>query len=427
MPAFSNFLYVATALVAVGNGGFTGVAAAQSSPGSHQGMTHDSSAVNPAAEAGSRFVAGARAIGIATLATPAFNGTSAREGYLTQPMVMGSLTAFGNRVLLDGMLNFEGLTIDRGELNAGIYGEGYVDRRHPHTYLHELALTALLGSGSSRFSMTAGKGFVPFGTDDPMSRPFVKYPVNHHLAQILERAVISGAARYGPLALEAARFNGDEPESPSDLPNRSRLWDSWALRASLMHAAGAEFQVSTAEVKSPEVAQGDGLDQRKYSASLRYERPGTRYALVEWARTADRDAGRTAFAFSSALAEGAMTRGAMTFALRAERTQRAEEERLENPFRSPRPHTDFNILGRTRWDIVSAGVSANLFRKSAWFVAPFVEVSRQHASIIARPTVFIPREFYGSDRMWSLSAGMRLGAGMFHARMGRYGAAAAHH
>ena len=40
---------------------------------------------------------------------------------------------------LEGVLtlDFEGLTLDRGQLTPGAYGEGYADRRHPHTYLHE--------------------------------------------------------------------------------------------------------------------------------------------------------------------------------------------------------------------------------------------------------------------------------------------------
>ena len=87
-----------------------------------------------------------------------------------------------------------------GELAPGMWGEGFVDRRHPHTYLHELVLAAddLLGAadGATRISLSAGKGFAPFGTDDPMVRPFLRYPVNHHLAQILERAVAI-AARAG--------------------------------------------------------------------------------------------------------------------------------------------------------------------------------------------------------------------------------------
>ena len=50
---------------------------------------------------------------------------------------------------------------------------------------------------ATRLSLTAGKGFAPFGTDDPMSRPVLRYPVNHHLAQILERAVAIGRSIAG--------------------------------------------------------------------------------------------------------------------------------------------------------------------------------------------------------------------------------------
>ncbi|MEO5580453.1 MAG: hypothetical protein ABIR58_07320, partial [Gemmatimonadaceae bacterium] len=398
-------------------------ALAQAGGGSHAGMDHDSSShAND-----SLYSLGARGIALATVASPALNGRSAREGYLTQPMLMGRFNPAGGRVVVEAMVNFEGLTLERGELNAGIYGEGYVDRRHPHTYLHELVATLTGEVKSSRFSITVGKGFVAFGTDDPMSRPFVKYPLNHHLAQILERAVVSGAVRYGPLSMELARFNGDEPESPGDFPNGKRLWDSWAVRGTLLPRAGWELQTSVAEVKSPEVAQGGGLDQRKLSASLRYQPASTRYGLVEWARTADRESGRTAFAFASALAEGAISRGRVTIAVRAERTERPEEERLGDLFRTPRPHSDFNILGRTRWDVLTGGISADVLRKRPWIVAPFIEVSTQHASSIARPAVFDPREFYGASRLWSFSAGVRLAAGMLHSRMGRYGAAVADH
>lgn len=397
------------------------------SPLGAQQHEHDPRAAGSQPQQATALSIGGSGIALATLASHAVNGRSAREGYLTQPMLSASLASAKRNFVVDAMVNFEGLTLQRGELNAGIYGEGYVDRRHPHTYLHLLVATTQTTAVSSKLSATAGKGFVPFGTDDPMSRPFVKYPVNHHLAQILERVIVSGAIRIGPLAFEATRFNGDEPESPSDLPNRSRLWDSWAARASLLPHSGLELQGSMAEMKSPEVAQGGGLDQRKRSVSVRYERRGARYALVEWARTSDHEGGRTAFAYSSALAEGALTRRSFTVALRAERTERPEEERLENTFRTPRPHSDFNILGRTRWSILSAGASVNLARRAAWIVAPFVEVSRQQATAMLQPTVFDPRAFYGSDRMWSLSAGARLGRGLVHARMGRYGAAAAAH
>jgi hypothetical protein len=42
-----------------------------------------------------------------------------------------------------------------------------------------------------------------------------------------------------------------------------------------------------------------------------------------------------------------------------------------------------------------------------------------------RPSFFVPRDFYGDNRMWSISAGVRLRAGALHPRMGRYGAAVA--
>src|SRR5688572_28895336 len=101
----------------------------------------------------------------------------------------------------------------RGELSTGAFGEGYVDRRHPHTYLHELIVTGSGSAGPVAFSVSGGRGFAPFGTDDPMMRPFEKYPINHHLAQILERALLMGALRLGPAMVEAATFGGDEPTS----------------------------------------------------------------------------------------------------------------------------------------------------------------------------------------------------------------------
>ncbi len=174
---------------------------------------------------------GAQAIGVVTRESPAIHGRDLTEGYLTQPVVMAQLSPWGEALSLKMTLDFEGSTIKRGELNAGIYGEGYIDRRHPHTYLHELLLTSTRRFGAnavSGISATVGKGFAPFGTDDPMSRPFEKYPINHHLSQILERAVAIGAIRTGSWIFEAGAFNGDEPTSPGDTPNRNRYWDSWS-------------------------------------------------------------------------------------------------------------------------------------------------------------------------------------------------------
>jgi hypothetical protein len=345
-------------------------------------------------------------------------------------MVMSRVSSANARFALEGMLDMEGLTLDRGELDPGIYGEGYVDRRHPHTYLHELVATAAGSVGATKASIALGKGFVPFGTDDPMVRPFEKYPVNHHIAQIVERLLAVAAVYHAPFAFEAARFNGDEPESPSDWPNRSRLWDSWAARATLYPNHSSELQSSLARVKSPELPAGGGLDQRKVSISFRYDdsempatRKFTRYGLVEWGRSSDYEASRRAFTFTSFLAESKVAMPRIAFALRYERTERPEEERLADPFRTLRPATDFSISGRTRWDIISARVNA-VSPISTWVrVAPFIEIAHARPTAVEANAVFDPHAFYGSDTIWGLSAGVSVTTGTIHRRVGRYGAA----
>jgi hypothetical protein len=372
-----------------------------------------------------RVSLGAQAVGVVTRVSPAFVGRDFTEGYLTQPIVMLHARPW-SALAVRGTLDFEGLTLRRGELDPGVYGEGYIDRRHPHTYLHEMMVELRSRRTGVAGSLSAGRGFAPFGTDDPMVRPFVKYPVNHHLAQILERAVVIGAVRAGSALLEGGLFNGDEPVTPADGPNLDRFGDSWAARLTLAPTAGVELQGSHARVASPEFAAGGGSDQRKSSVSARYSgtSPGIgRYALAEFALTDEYNAGRRSFRFTSLLGEGALHWRAMELAARAERTVRPEEERLLDPFRSPRPHTDVSILGRTRWDIATVSASIGAPRRFGVRARPFVELERLHATAVNRPTVFVPSEFYGASRMWSLSAGLRLEAGARHARMGRYGEA----
>src|SRR4051812_30981304 len=79
-----------------------------------------------------------QAIPLVTRADPTATHSALTEGYLSQPMVM----AHGAWSSLEGVgtLDFEGLTLERGELSTGGYGEGYVDRRHPHAYVHEALL-----------------------------------------------------------------------------------------------------------------------------------------------------------------------------------------------------------------------------------------------------------------------------------------------
>src|SRR5690606_8100856 len=112
----------------------------------------------------SRGSAGAMAVALVTRAQPAALGRAVTEGYLSQPMFFGSMRLAGGRLSALATLNLEGATLRRGEINPGGYGEGYIDRRHPHTYLHE-AMVGVGGTASGvRGSLFAGKGFVPFGT-----------------------------------------------------------------------------------------------------------------------------------------------------------------------------------------------------------------------------------------------------------------------
>jgi hypothetical protein len=369
----------------------------------------------------------AQAIVVATRVSPALHGRALTEGYLTQPAIMAQFAPWGEALSLKTTFNFEGATIERGELTPGIYGEGYIDRRHPHTYLHELVLTSARrfgANGVNGVSFAIGKGFAPFGTDDPMARLFEKYPMNHHLAQILERAIAVGALRAGRLIFEAGAFNGDEPTSAGDNPNRKRYWDSWSGRVSFVPWPQGELQTSYARVKSPENSTGGGADQRKQSASIRLEdAQHSGYALFEWARTADYVGSARVFTFTSFLAETWARYDRLSGGLRIERTDRPDEQRLANEFRVPVPATDLSISGRSRWTIITARLAGSILNAKSITIEPFVEVARARVSPTLKPSGFDPRQFYGSSRIWSFSAGAKLSLGMSHMRMGRYGVA----
>jgi hypothetical protein len=366
----------------------------------------------------------AQAIPVVTRADPTPLRRPLTEAYLTQPMVMAHASWSAFQAI--GTLNLEGLTLRRGELNTGGYGEGYVDRRHPHSYVHEALVGATGRAAGFTASAFAGRGFVPFGSDDPMVRPFEKYPVNHHLSQILEREVAIAAVRRGPVIGEVATFNGDEPLSPGSAPVWSRFGDSWAARLTVLPVDGLEVGGSVARVKSPEVQSGHGLDQRKSSVVARFNHETTdtwRYALVEWAQTRETDQGATITSLHSVLGEAAACRWGIIGAVRAERTDRPEEDHLLDPFRTPRPPLDLSNLGVSRWTTLSASLSAPQARVGIVTGRPFVEVERLHVEAGDPPGIFNARQRYGSNRMWMLSAGVRLRAGSMHDRMGRYGVA----
>lgn len=371
---------------------------------------------------------GAMAIGALTTASPAIANRRLTEGYLTQPNLMGAITAWRGRVgalRATGTLNFEGYTLERGELNAGMYGEGYIDRRHPHTLVHETMLTAATPSTSWwQASLSGGKGFTPYGTDDPMMRMFVKYPVNHHHAQIIERVQVLGAVRIGTtrsLVIEHGRFNGDEPLGPFTGPRWSRFGDSHTTRLTVFPANHLEVQASHAFVESPGLVQGGAFDHVQSSASLRYGGDSPHMLFLEAARTDEALEGRAVFRFNSVLAEGRTGWRGWSLAARAERTERPEGSRLLDLFRTQTGHFDVQIVGVTRWHVGTVQLAAPAFARKAARLAPFLEMGVAHAKARTNPAVFVPRDFYGAATQWSFTVGARLHAGTMRTRMGRYG------
>ena len=379
----------------------------------------------------------AHAVGLLTRADPVAYGGSLTELRVVHPTLAAIVSGPGGHLRFTGTLNLEGLTIPGGELTAGAWGEGFVDRRHPHTTVHELnaAVVDVLGTldRGGRLGLVAGKGFVPFGTDDPMMRPLIKYPVNHHLAQILERAVAIVQYDLSAITLEAAWFNGDEPEQPNQWPllrrpdGRWRFGDSRAARITLRPWRALELQGSFAEVHSPEHREGAGGAADKVSISTRWsDAPpwGERYAMVEWARTSELGG---AFVFRSALAEAMLRRGHWSMAYRFERTERPEEERLFDTFRSLRPHLENSILGVTRWTLNTVRVSRDLALPGPGLdVAPFAEATVGRVESVGRG-FFDAGAAYESNRAGTLSIGLTAGWRMRGHRMGRYGVLAPPH
>jgi len=86
---------------------------------------------------------GANGVLLYTFADPVPRGRSLGEVRLVQPAIMAHGGALSNRLRLLATVNLEGRTIPDGELTPGAWGEGFIDRRHPHTYLHELVVQGL--------------------------------------------------------------------------------------------------------------------------------------------------------------------------------------------------------------------------------------------------------------------------------------------
>lgn len=344
--------------------------------------------------------------------------------YLTQPALMLNVESPGSRVVLRTTLNLEGVTQPNGELTYGGWGEGFLDKRHPHTYLHELMLSYnLRGDENHGLSISAGKGFAPYGTDDPMMRPVLKYPTNHHLSQILERWTVNAAWASPRWSLEAGVFGGTEPTGPADLGNIESFGNSFSAR--LTHRVGAgvmgawpwEFAASFGRVVEEHDAEASATNL--YNAAVRHEHDHGdvhMYALLE-ASLSDPEADD---GYYSIVAEGSLQRGRHKPYGRIEYATRPEyaREGVAGSDAFFRYDHDDHPIGSTRWLILSAGYGYTA-TTLPWGIRPYVEAQYHRVEADRGPVV--PEQLFGRASFWSLSAGFRIFLGGDPMRMGAYG------
>ena len=151
-----------------------------------QGTTAPDSSTSSAETLPTRTQIGVMATGVVTRAAPAYNHRTFTELQLVQPVLMASYTR--RRVTLLGALNAEGYTLKRGELDAGIWGEGYVDRRHPHTLIHEAMATwqlpALFSTGGRARTSRASTSRAPTAGARASPAPRPRAPASRRPAVI---------------------------------------------------------------------------------------------------------------------------------------------------------------------------------------------------------------------------------------------------
>jgi hypothetical protein len=346
------------------------------------------------------------------------------EWYLTQPAIMANLETANQTFVLHTTLNFEGMTQDGGELTFGGWGEGFIDKRHPHTLLHELMLSVNLREvAGGDVSVSFGKGFAPYGTSDPMARPSVKYPTNHHLSQVLERWTANVAWLSGPWSVEGGVFGGQEPEGPYDFSNIESFGDSWSLRLARrwggQSGATADWEASTSFASVTEFAHTVSETTRLLNVALRRSAPlgeAQLYGLVEGSMSlldGHQD-------FFSILAEARYASGRHQPYLRLEYARRPEYDRegLAGTDDFFRYHGHDDPMGTTRW-LISTAAYAYELTEAPWSLRPFVEV--QHLQVRGDQGGVIATDLFGTTAFWSLSVGARVFLGGSPMRMGSYG------
>jgi hypothetical protein len=348
----------------------------------------------------------------------------ATEFYANQPVLMFNVESPASRVTLRTTLNFEGITLADGELTFGGWGEGFIDKRHPHTLLHEAVLSVNFpGVAGGAASLSAGKGFAPYGTDDPMSRPAVKFPTNHHLSQILERFLVSATWLRDGFSVEAGIFGGNEPTGPYDFSNISSFPNSWSGRAAYRFGGmtGQAWEASASFGHVVETHHGHDATTRLVNGAVRHEAAygiGGVYALLEASRSMPADDDDDGY--WSVLGETQLHRGRHRPYARVEVAIRPEYAREGEPGTQGfyRYDHDDHAIGATRWVISTLGYGVDATRLP-FSARPFVEV--QHNNVVQERGALLGQELFGTDNFFTLTAGFRLFLGGGPMRMGAYG------
>lgn len=351
-----------------------------------------------------------------------------RALYFTQPALMATLAAPDGNVSLRTTLNFEGWTQPDGELTYGAWGEGFLDRRHPHTLLHEAMLTVRFPEvPGGTFSLSAGKGFAPYGTEDPMGRPVAKFPTNHHLSQVVERFTAIAAYRgRGGTSLELGIFGGSEPTGVYDFSNIKDFGNSFSARVTQRFGGAARpWEASASYARITERHHDNATVTHLKNIAVRHDaayRFGTVTALAEASHATAPEGER----YWSVLAEGRLglgTDGRHQPYFRSELSTRPEYQREGEPgspgfFRYDHDHA--LLRGASRWftQTVGYGVAIGGYPASAM---PFIEVQR--FEVRRERGNVSPDQLFGRDGFWSATAGVRLFLGGGTMRMGSYGIA----
>jgi hypothetical protein len=430
--AAAVFSAAATALAAVLAAGSAHAQQTQQSQQSQQ-TQHAQQAPHDAGHAVLELGGGWRAMGMAQLfpmLTTSFGAdTNAAIGdtelYANQPVVMFNIESPRSVFVLRTTLNFEGITQPDGEITFGGWGEGFIDRRHPHTLLHEAMLSVnLRGVAGGDLSLSAGRGFAPFGTDDPMARPAVKFPTNHHLSQILERYVVSGTFRHGGWSVEAGMFAGNEPTGPYDFGNIDGFPNSWSARVARRFGGTgphAPWEATASFGSVVEEHGGHSATTRLVNGSVRHDaahRFGRLYAMVEASRSIPADDDDDGY--WSVLGEAQLTRGAHRPYARLEVATRPEYAREGDAGAAGffRYDHDDHAIGATRWVIATAGYGFEA-TPLPYSARPFIELNFNNVVHERGPVA--ATELFGATRFFSLSVGARFFVGGGPMRMGSYG------